>query len=89
MRTDALNLLEQLTDNKVQELQIITRNGEVHINSKTFDFTYIGTFGHICSSMILKNHCINDLSKKLIILSANCQAYSERIGGINIVQITN
>ena len=89
MKTTALSLLDQLMDDKTQELQIITHNGEVHINSETFNFTYIGAFGNNCSRMVLKHQCSNDLSKKLAILAANCQAYSENIGGINVVQITN
>ena len=71
------------------ELQIVNKDGQIHINPKTFDFTYIGKWGNIVLSSIIKMNCINDINKKMMVISAHCLSYSQSIAGINIIAVNS
>lgn len=70
-------------------VEICTNSGEIVIDSNTHEFTYVGTFGKIISSMILKHNCMNDLAKKLIIVAENCEAYSRIVSGVTMLSFVD
>lgn len=76
-------LLTYLQEAK-NELRIITNNGEVHINTHNFNYTYIGAFGNNVLMHCIKRNCLNNEAEKLQVLSAHMDVYRKNVGGINI-----
>lgn len=82
---ETLNKILQHINNSKNELRITTNNGEVHINTNTFDFTYMGLFGNTILNHCITKQVMNDNAKKLIIVAAHVDEYSKRIGGVNFI----
>jgi hypothetical protein len=65
-------------------VKFICNDGEVHINSHSMNFTFIGKFGSGVNSLNTKVNIENDLSKKITVLASMIELYSYNNGGFNI-----
>ena len=83
VRNDALAILDKISICK-EKLMIICNDGGVHINSETLEFTYLGKFGGMCSSVINRN-AIQSISEKIMIVAYFKHRYSCNCGGFNVV----
>lgn len=84
--TGAEYLLNQMEFCK-NELKVSCNDGAVHINVKTLNFSYVGSFGTLVHRKVLDNRVSNDTAKKLIILTAYMSLYSKHNGGFTLIPL--
>ena len=78
--------LMELINHSPKELKIVCNDGEISIDTNTFNFTYVGKFGQMVSNHIIRKGVCNDIPLKLLILNTHIDIYRTKIGELNIYQ---